>query len=248
MQVAAGKSILNGIAIGPLHIYKKQEVKTTVTSALTPEEEYARFNAARVKAKEQLAYLYDKALGKVGKKNAFIFEIHQMILDDGDYLGAVKGVIGTQGATAEYAVTVIWESFSAAFAAMENEYMRARAADVKDISRRVVNILTGADDEDMIGSRPAILAADDLAPSEMVRLDKHKLLGCITRHGYSNSHAAILARTMNIPALVGVDFQDDWDGKLAVIDGYDHRVYIEPPQELLAAMEQKRGGVRRPRA
>lgn len=242
MQVAAGKSILNGIAIGPLRIYKKRETKITAASLLTPEEEYARFDAARVKAREQLAGLYNKALGEADEETAVIFEIHQMVLDDEDYLNAVKSIIDTQGATAEYAVTTAGEHFSAAFAAMDNEYMRARTADMRDISCQVVNILLGADGEDMMSGRIAILASDDLTPSEMVRLDKSKLLGFITRRGSYNSHAAILARTMNIPALVGVDFRDDWDGKLAVIDGYNHRVYIEPAQELLAAMEKKRSG------
>lgn len=245
MQVAAGKSILNGIAIGPLRIYKRQQTKTTVTSVLTPEEEYARFDAARIKAKEQLACLYDKALGEADEETAVIFEIHQMMLDDEDYLNTVKSIIDTQGATAEYAVTTAGESFSATFAAMDNEYMRARTADVRDISLQVANILLGADDEDMMNGRIAILASDDLTPSEMVRLDKSKLLGFITRRGSFNSHAAILARTMNIPALVGVDFQDDWDGKLAVIDGYNDCVYIEPSQDLIAAMEEKRNGDRR---
>lgn len=245
MQVATGKSILNGIAIGPLRIYKKQEVKAAVTSRLTPGEEYTRFNAARVKAQEQLAGIYDKALDEAGRENAFIFEIHRMILDDEDYLGAVKRIIDTRGATAEYAVTSIWENFSASFAAMEDEYMRARAADVKDISRRVVNILAGAADEDMMSGQTAILALDYLTPSEMVRLDKSKLLGYITRYGSPNSHAAILARTMNIPALVGVDFRDDWDGRPAIIDGYNHCVYVDPTQELLTAMEQKRNSHRR---
>ena len=240
MQVATGKSILNGIAIGPLRIYKKKETETTVTSTLTPEEEYARFDAARTKAQEQLGDLYDKALDEVGEDNAAIFEIHQMMLDDDDYLDAVKGILETQGATAEYAVSTTGENFSAAFAAMEDEYMRARAADVKDISRRVVNVLMGVDDEQMMADKPAILVADDLTPSETVQLDKSKLLGFITRGGSSNSHTAILARTMNIPALVGVDFQDDWDGKLAIIDGYNHCVYIEPAAELLATMEEKR--------
>ena len=240
MQVATGKSILNGIAIGPLRIYKKAETQAASSSTLTPEEEYARFDAARVKAQEQLGALYDKALDEVGEDNAAIFEIHQMMLDDDDYLDAVKGILETQGATAEYAVTTTGENFAAAFAAMEDEYMRARAADVKDISRRVVNVLMGVGDADMMSDQPAILVADDLTPSETVQLDKTKLLGFITRHGSSNSHTAILARTMNIPALVGVDFQDDWDGKLAIIDGYNHCVYIEPAAELLASMEEKR--------
>lgn len=240
MQVATGKSILNGIAIGPLRIYKKDETETTVNSSLTPEEEYVRFDAARVKAQEQLGVLYDKALDEVGEENATIFEIHQMMLEDDDLLDSVKSIIDTQGATAEYAVATAGDNLAAAFAAMEDAYMRARATDIKDISRRVVNILTGQSDGDLLDDKPAILVADDLTPSETVQLDKSKLLGFITRHGSSNSHTAILARTMNIPALIGVDFQDDWDGKMAVIDGYNSCVYIEPAAELLTAMEEKR--------
>lgn len=242
MQVATGKSILNGIAIGPIRIYKKAETQTSQTSALTPEEEWSRFEAARIKAQEQLAALYDKALAEVGEDNAAIFEIHQMMLDDEDYLDAVKSIIDTQDATAEYAALTTGDNFSAAFAAMEDEYMRARATDVKDVSRRVVNVLTGQDEGAALDDQPAILVADDLTPSETVQLDKTKLLGFITRHGSSNSHTAILARTMNIPALIGVDFDDNWDGKLAVLDGYNHCVYIEPAQELLSAMQEKRDG------
>lgn len=242
MQVATGKSILGGIAIGPLRIYKKAETQTSQTSALTPAEEWERFQLACVKAKEQLADLYEKALNEVGEDNAAIFEIHQMMLEDEDYLDAAKGIIDTQGATAEYATATTGENFSAAFAAMEDTYMQARATDVKDISRRVVNILTGQDDAAALDDQPAILVADDLTPSETVQLDKSKLLGFITRHGSSNSHTAILARTMNIPALIGVDFDESWDGKLAVLDGYNHCVYIDPAQELLTAMEEKRKG------
>lgn len=240
MQVATGKSILNGIAIGPLRIYKKTEVKTSQTSSLTPEEEWKRFETAKEKAQEQLAGLYDKALDEVGEDNAAIFEIHQMMLDDDDYLEAIQGIIETQGATAEYATEATGENFSAAFAAMDDEYMRARATDVKDISRRVVNILTGAGDSAMQDDQPAILVADDLTPSETVQLDKSKLLGFITRYGSSNSHTAILARTMNIPALIGVDYDDSWDGRTAILDGYNHCVYIDPAAELLASMEAKR--------
>ena len=240
MQVSTGKSILNGIAIGPLRIYKKTETQTKQTSSLSPEEEWARFEEAKEQAKEQLAGLYDKALDEVGEDNAAIFEIHQMMLDDDDYLEAIKGIIDTQGATAEYATETTGENFSAAFAAMEDEYMRARATDVKDISRRVVNILTGQGDAAMQDDKPAILVADDLTPSETVQLDKSKLLGFITRYGSSNSHTAILARTMNIPALIGVEYDDSWDGKLAVLDGYNHCVYVDPAPELLTTMEEKR--------
>ena len=240
MKVATGKSILNGIAIGPLRIYKKAKTQTSQTSSLTPAQEWARFEEASEKAKEQLAELYEKALEEVGEDNAAIFEIHQMMLEDDDYLEAIKGIIDTQGATAEYATETTGENFSAAFAAMDDEYMRARATDVKDISRRVVNVLPGQDEGDALSGQPAILVADDLTPSETVQLDKSKLLGFITRYGSSNSHTAILARTMNIPALIGVDFDDSWDGKPAVLDGYNHCVYIDPAQELLTAMEEKR--------
>ena len=217
MQVATGKSILNGIAIGPLRIYKKAETETAVTSSLTPEEEYARFEEARVKAQEQLGNLYEKALDEVGEDNAAIFEIHQMMLDDDDYLEAVKGIIDTQNATAEYAVTTTGNNFAETFAAMEDAYMQARATDVKDISHRVVNILAGREEGGLLDEKPAILVADDLTPSETVQLDKTKLLGFITRYGSSNSHTAILARTMNIPALIGVDFDDTWDGNVFIL-------------------------------
>ncbi len=242
MQVATGKSILNGIAIGPLRIHKRAEMKIFMTSALTPEKELARFKEARLKAQEQLGKLYEKALEKVGEDNAAIFEIHQMLLDDDDYTDAVKNVIETQNATAEYAVTATGDSFAAAFAALEDAYMRARSVDIKDISHRVVNVLLGSGDAQMPDGQPAILMADDLTPSETVQLDRSKILGFITRHGSSNSHTAILARTMNIPALVGVDFDESWDGRLAVLDGYNSRVYIEPTAGLLSAMEEKRKG------
>ncbi|MDD5932565.1 MAG: phosphoenolpyruvate--protein phosphotransferase [Oscillospiraceae bacterium] len=240
MQVATGKSILNGIAIGPLHIYHKTESTTSVSSTLSPAEEWQRFENACEKANEQLAGLYEKALEEVGEENAAIFEIHQMMLEDEDYLDAVKGIIETQGATAEYAAYTTGDNFSAAFAAMDDAYMKARATDVKDVSRRVVNILTGKTDGNLLGDKPVILVADDLTPSETVQMDKSKLLGFITRHGSANSHTAILARTMNIPALIGVDFDESWDGRMAVLDGYNHCVYIDPAAELLSTMENKR--------
>ena len=240
MKVATGTSILKGIAIGKLKLYRKEAVETGRASSLTPEEEYARFQAAQKAAQEQLGQLYEKALDEVGEDNAAIFEIHQMMLEDEDYVDAVKGILDSQGATAEYAVTATGENFAAAFAAMEDPYMQARSADVKDISRRVVNILAGTDAGAVQGDEPAILVADDLTPSETVQLDKSKLLGFITRGGSTNSHTAILARTMGIPALIGVDFDESWDGQLAILDGYNHCVYVDPAPELLSAMEAKR--------
>ena len=240
MKVATGTSILKGIAIGKLKLYRKEAVETSRASSLAPEEEYARFQAAQKAAQEQLGQLYEKALDEVGEDNAAIFEIHQMMLEDEDYVDAVKGILDSQGATAEYAVTATGENFAAAFAAMEDPYMQARSADVKDISRRVVNILTGTGAGAVQGDEPAILMADDLTPSETVQMDKSKLLGFITRGGSANSHTAILARTMGIPALVGVDFDESWDGQLAILDGCNHCVYVDPAPELLAAMEAKR--------
>ena len=239
MQTADGNSILKGVAIGPLRIFKRTEAEIAALSTLTPAEEAARFHAARVTAMEQIQTLYDKALGEVGAADAAILVIHQMMLEDEDYLEAVRRIMEEHGGTAEYAVSAAGREFAAAFAAVEDEYMRARSADVRDVSRRMVNILTNRSDASMQDSRPAILATDDLTPSEMVRLDKSKLLGIITRHGSSSSHTAILARTMNIPALVGVDFDESWDGKMAALDGYAGRLYVDPTEELLTAMEEK---------
>ena len=239
MEVATGKSILNGIAIGKLRIYRKAVAASENGAAASPEAEWERFEQARVQAQEQLAALYEKALEEVGEENAAIFEIHQMMLEDEDYLDAVKGILETQNATAEYAVIATGENFSAMFAAMDDAYMQARAVDGKDISQRVGNILSGRAEDSLLGDEPVILVADDLTPSETVQLDKSKLLGFITRHGSSNSHTAILARTMNIPALIGVDFDDSWDGRPAVLDGYNHCVYIDPAADLLATMEEK---------
>ena len=240
MNVATGTSIFKGIAIGRLRICRKETAEASPTSTLTPQAEFARFQTAQKAAQEQLGQLYEKALGEVGEDNAAIFEIHQMMLEDEDYVDAIRSILDRQGATAEYAVTAAGEKFAATFAAMEDPYLQARAADVKDISRRVVNILAGADTGTVLGDEPAILAADDLTPSETVQLDKSKLLGFITRGGSTNSHTAILARTMGIPALVGVDFDESWDGQLAILDGCNHCVYVDPAPELLAAMEAKR--------
>lgn len=240
MQVATGTSILNGIAIGPLRLYRKTAAQASAPSSLTPEEEWARFDEARQRAQEQLGTLYQKALEEVGEDNAAIFEVHQMMLEDEDYLDAVKSILDTQHVTAESAVTATGENFAAAFAAMDDQYMQARAADIRDISGRVVNILAGQGTAGMEMDQPVILMADDLTPSETVQLDKSKLLGIITRHGSANSHTAILARTMNIPALIGVEFEERWDGHPAVLDGYNHCVYVDPAAELLSSMEAKR--------
>ena len=239
MKVATGKSILNGIAIGTIRCFRRQAVRVEIRSQLTPEEELSRFEQARKEAQAQLKGLYDSALAEVGEDNAAIFEIHAMMLEDEDYLEAVRCIIEGQGVTADHAVQVTGENFAAVFAAMDDTYMQARAADVKDISARVVRILAGAG-EDPDWDKPFLLMADDLTPSETVQLDKRKLLGFVTRHGSANSHTAILARTMGIPALVGVDIDEGWDGHMAVLDGYNHCLYIDPAADLLSSMESKR--------
>ncbi len=239
MKVATGKSILDGIAIGPLRFYHKVDTEIVMASKLTPAEELSRFATAQGKAQEQLGTLYEKALEEVGEDNAAIFEIHQMMVEDDDYVEAIQSIIETQGTTAEYAVSTTGDNFAATFAAMDDAYMKARAVDVKDISRRLVNILTGVVEGNLLGDQPVILVADDLTPSETVQMDKSKLLGFVTRKGSTNSHTAILARTMNIPALIGVEIDEAWDGKPGIIDGYNHCVYVEPTADLAGSMQKK---------
>ena len=239
VKAAAGKSIWDGIAIGRLRWFQKREVQAQSISGLAPEEELERFEQARARAQAQLRSLYESAVGEVGEDNAAIFEIHQMMLEDEDFLDAVKSVIRTQGGSAEHAVQVTGENFTAAFAAMDNTYMQARAVDVQDITHRLLTVLTGGDEEpDWDG--PYILLADDLTPSETVQLDKGKLLGFVTRKGSANSHTAILARTMGIPALIGVEVDRNWDGHMAVLDGYNQCLYVDPAADLLSTMEAKR--------
>lgn len=202
--------------------------------------ESERFEAARIAAKEQLALFYEKALKEVGEVNAAIFEIHQMMLDDLDYIESIVNMIRTQGVNAEFAVATTGDNFSQMFAAMDDEYMQARATDVKDISNRVISILQGAEEGGMMGDEPMILLADDLVPSETVQLDKSKVLSFVTRHGSTNSHTAILARTMNIPALVSVDFPEQADGAFGIVDGYTGTLYINPDEETLAKYHEKK--------
>ena len=239
MNVATGKSIISKIAIGKIRYHGKKATQAPAASKRTPQEELNRFEKARVKAEEQLQALYESALSEVGEDNAAIFEIHAMMLEDDDYLDAVKSIIETQGTTAEYAVLTAGDNFAEIFAAMDDAYMQARAADIKDVANRVACVLTGRQDR-VDFDEPFILMADDLTPSETMQLDKSKLLGFITRHGSTNSHTAILARTMAIPALIGVDIREEWDGHTAVLDGYNHCVYIDPTPDLLKTMEARR--------
>lgn len=228
-----GKSVYGGIAIGRIAIIDKGDNQVKREKVADVAAELERFEAAKAAAKEQLAALYDKALKEVGEVNAMIFEVHQMMLDDLDYVESVTNMIEGQGVNAEYAVASTGDNFAEIFAAMDDEYMKARAADVKDISNRVIAVLQGKSEENIEGDEPVIVVADDLAPSETVQLDKSKVLAFVTRHGSSNSHTAILARTMNIPALINIDYSDDMNGSYAVVDGYEACLCVEPESDVL---------------
>ena len=239
MITANGKSILKGIAIGKIKFMAKKQVEIKEAAA-DPAAELKRYEDAKALATEQLQGLYDKAVVEAGEEHAAIFDIHMMMLDDDDYNESITDLINSEGKTAEFAVKTTGESFAEMFASMDDEYMRARAADVRDISGRVVNILTGADTGPAESDEPFIIVAEDLAPSETVQLDKSKLLGFVTHLGSTNSHTAILARNMNIPALIGTDISPDWDGRMAIIDGYNNCIYIDPTEELLRTLDEKR--------
>lgn len=238
MQSVKGKSILGGISIGTLRIYHKQDVLASKISLRTPSEESDRFQFARLQAKEQLKALYSKAIAEVGEAEAAIFEIHQMMLEDEDYIDAVESLIQDQRATAEYAALTGGSRMAAMFSAMDDAYMQARAADIEDVSARIAVLLAGQNASVPQAGGPFIIAADDLTPSETMQLDKSKLLGFVTRHGSANSHTAILARAMNVPALIGVDFDESWDGHLAVLDGYSQMLYVDPDAALLDQMQK----------
>lgn len=240
MVVLDGKSVYGGIAIGRISIFDKGEsqVKREVVDDVPAEID--RFTTAKEKAKEQLQKLYDKAIKEVGEANAMIFEVHQMMLDDLDYVESITNMIETQKINAEFAVATTGDNFSQMFAAMDDAYMKERAADVKDISNRVIMILQGKETDGIQSDEPVILVAEDLAPSETVQLDKSKVLSFVTRLGSTNSHTAILARTMNIPALIGVNFEQGMDGKMAVVDGFEGKIYIEPDEETLKKFEERR--------
>ncbi|MBQ4396486.1 MAG: phosphoenolpyruvate--protein phosphotransferase [Clostridia bacterium] len=239
MMTAKGKSILKGIAIGKIRFLAKKQAEIKENAADSAAE-LKRFQDAKALATEQLQALYDKAAVEAGEEHAAIFEIHMMMLDDDDYNEAITDLIQSEGKTAEFAVKTTGEQFAETFASMDDEYMKARAADVRDISGRVVNILTGTDTGPAESDEPFIIVAEDLAPSETVQLDKSKLLGFVTRLGSTNSHTAILARNMNIPALIGTEISEDWNGRMAIIDGYNSCIYIDPTEELLKTLDEKR--------
>lgn len=238
MEIIQGKAIFGGIAIGPISFFAKEQKQVKRTKVEDTKAEIARYETALATAIEQLGALYEKALKEVGESEAQIFEVHQMMLEDDDYNDSVKNIITSQGLNAEYAVATTGDNFSTMFAAMDDEYFQARAVDVKDISERIINILMGIG-EAKVSDEPSIIVAEDLAPSETVQMDKSKLLGFVTRLGSSNSHTAILARTMNIPALIQVDIKEEWNGKQAIIDGFSGKFIIEPEADVLEEYQKK---------
>lgn len=241
MLTIKGQSVFGGIAIGPLVILKRSEIALERYTVEDAEAEVHRFREARDAAIAQLQKLYSKAVKYVGKDNADIFEFHQIMLEDLDYIESIEGIIRTQQINAEYAVRETADNFSRIFTTMKDTYMQARAADIRDISNRILRILGHKEEQEFEGADKMIIAADDLAPSETVQLDKERILGFVTSGGSTNSHTAILARTIGIPAVVGTGGVVDavYDGKLAIIDGFSGTVYIDPDEVTLAAMQKK---------
>lgn len=244
MEKFAGKSVYKGTAIGPINVLKKKDGLVKRTHITQAEEELKRLEAAKELTLEQLGRLYEKALQEVGEVNAAIFEVHQMMLEDDDYQEAIQSMIQNEQVNAEYAVAVTGDNFAEMFAGMDDEYMQARSADVKDISNRLIRNLSGEEQFDWDSMEPSIIVADDLTPSETVQMDKSKILAFVTVHGSTNSHTAILARMMNIPALIGVqlDLETLRNGTTAIVDGRNAAFYVDPDESQLNAakeMQQK---------
>ena len=241
MKEYKGKSVFGGIAIGRIKVYNKSEQQVKRVHIDDTEHEKKRYYAAVDKAAMQLQELYDKAVKDVGEANAAIFEMHQIMLTDDDYKESVENIIDSQHVNAEYAVAQTGDNYAAMFAAMEDEYMRGRSADVKDISERLINILSGFNASSMVSDEPVIIVAEDLAPSETVQLDKDKILSFVSVKGSVNSHTAILARTMGIPALIGTPVipDNDIDGKMGIVDGNSGCLYVDPDNEKLGYYRKK---------
>ena len=241
MQCFQGKSVYKGIAMGPIVVLKKNDYQVKRTRIEDTEAEVKRVDEALKASQEQLQKLYDKAVREVGEASAAIFEVHQMMLEDEDYLEAIQNMIRTEQVNAEYAVAVTGDNFAEMFASMDDDYMKARSADIKDISERLVRNLSGQGDVDLSSIEPSIIVADDLSPSETVQMDKDKILAFVTVHGSTNSHTAILARMMNIPALIGVkmDLEALQSGVTAVVDGFQGMVTFDPDEETKAQTETK---------
>ncbi|MCR5202511.1 MAG: phosphoenolpyruvate--protein phosphotransferase [Lachnospiraceae bacterium] len=236
MVIYQGKAVFEGVAIGKLSVYKKAEHVVKREKVTDVEAEVNRYAEAREVAIKQLQALYDKAVKEVGEASAEIFEAHQMMVDDEDYIDSVENIIRTQEVNAEFAVAETGDNFEKMFLAMEDEYFRGRAADIKDITERIISALFGGDDSGLVSDEPVIVIADDLAPSETVQMDKDKILSFVTVHGSANSHTSILAKTMNIPAIIGCDIplDDELNGKMAVVDGFEGKVYVEPDEAVMA--------------
>lgn len=242
MEQYQGKSVFGGVAIGRIHVFSKGQQQVKRIKVQDTEAEKKRYREAVQTAITELQGLYDKALKEVGEANAAIFEMHQMMLEDEDFTESVENIIDSQSVNAEYAVASTGDNFAQMFASMDDEYMRGRAADVKDISERLVSVLNGASRQQMDADEPVIVMAVDLAPSETVQMDKDRVLSFVTTQGSVNSHTAILARTMSIPALIGVDMPLDaeLEGKFAIVDGDNGTVYIDPSEDVLAQMQEKK--------
>lgn len=241
MQIYNGKSVFGGIAIGKISVYQKKEQQVKRVKIDDPEQEMARYEKAKAEGIKQLQGLYDKALREVGEANAAIFEVHQMMMEDDGYNESVENIIRSQGVNAEYAVATTGDNYAQMFSAMDDDYMRERAADVRDISERLLTILNGEETGAVDADEPKIIVAEDLAPSETVQLDKDKVLSFVTVKGSLNSHTAILARTMAIPALVNtsVSLESEMDGRLGIVDGADGIFYVDPDEETLAEMKKR---------
>ena len=241
MITLEGKSVFVGVAIGKIQFYKRNEITIKRTRVEDVEAEVERFQNAKAKTLELLKGLYEKALEDVGEANAMIFEAHQLMLEDPDYVESIENIIRTQDVNAEYAIGATADNFAAIFEAMDDAYMQGRAADVRDVSERLLQALSSQNETVMVMDEPVIIAADDLVPSETVQLDKEKVLSFVTMYGSANSHTAILARTMNIPAVIGLGeaLKEEYDGKVAIVDGVDGKVYIDPDEETMASMQKK---------
>lgn len=241
MQCFQGKSVYKGIVMGPVAVLKKNDYQVKRARIEDPEAEVKRVEEAVEVSKKQLGRLYDKAVREVGEASAAIFEVHQMMLEDEDYLESMENMIRIELVNAEYAAAATGDNFAEMFAAMDDEYMKARSADVKDISERLVRNLSGEGDNDLSSMEPSIIVADDLSPSETVQMDKEKILAFVTVHGSTNSHTAILARMMNIPALIGVpmDLNSLKTGMMAVVDGFSGQVIFEPEEDVQKETEKR---------
>lgn len=239
MKAFNGKPVYHGIAIGQIQVLKKEKKSVFRSHIEDVEKELLRMKRAVEETAAQLKKLYEKALLEVGESGAAIFEVHQMMLEDEDYQDSIRNMIRTQQVNAEYAVAVTADNFYNMFATMEDAYMKERAADVRDISERLISVLLEEEKNEVNADVPVIIVADDLSPSETVQLDKSKVQSFVTRYGSTNSHTAILARTMNVPALIGVDFDEEIDGKTAIVDGFKGELIVEPEEAVLEEYEKK---------